>query len=135
VYHDRPFGLGSGTVLHYSYGLVDGGREVGRSPEVRAVWNRTVPPETVLHPNVPNPFNPITRIRFELARPGEAKLEIFNLSGRRLRTLVDGFLPAAAHQFEWDGRDDSGRAVASGAYHFRLRSEGSVLMRRMLLLR
>jgi hypothetical protein len=69
----------------------------------------------------PNPFNPSTRIIVDLpAAAAQARLEIFDLAGRRLRTLVDGPLPAGRQQVAWDGRDDAGRALASGTFVCRL---------------
>jgi hypothetical protein len=82
----------------------------------------------------PNPFNPQTRLAFELSRPGRATLEIFDLAGRRVRTLVSGELPAGPHAFEWNGVDDNGRALASGAYLGRLGSdEGGSLVKMQLV--
>jgi hypothetical protein len=82
----------------------------------------------------PNPFNPQTSLAFELSRPGRATLEIFDLAGRRVRTLVSGELPAGPQAFVWNGLDDGGRALASGAYLGRLRSdEGGSLVKMQLV--
>jgi hypothetical protein len=71
----------------------------------------------VLHPNVPNPFNPATRLRFDLARPETVHLRIHDLAGRLVTTLVDGELLAAGnHERIWNGTDDAGRRVAGGTY-------------------
>lgn len=83
----------------------------------------------------PSPFNPQTTINFELDRSGAASLEVFDLAGRRLRTLAAGRLAAGTHQRTWDGRDDHGRAVASGIYLIRLRGSDFVETRRVVLAR
>ncbi len=70
----------------------------------------------------PNPFNPRTQIRFELARAGDVRLRIFDARGRLLRTLCASGLTPGAHAVEWDGRDAAGRGVPSGAYGCELES-------------
>jgi len=69
-----------------------------------------------LLPNVPNPFNPRTTLRFALNRSERVRLEIVDPKGRRVRTLLDASLPAGNHEIAWNGTDDGGRAVASGVY-------------------
>ena len=88
-----------------------------------------------LFPNYPNPFNPSTTVKFTLPRSAKVRLEIFNILGQRVRTLVDGKLPAGVRQVQWDGRNDAGSPVASGVYIYRLRAEDYVQSRKMLLLR
>ncbi|MDH4037769.1 MAG: T9SS type A sorting domain-containing protein [Candidatus Krumholzibacteria bacterium] len=85
--------------------------------------------------NAPNPFNPATVIPFEVTRGGHVLLEVFDVAGRRVRTLVDDALPAGLHQAGWDGRDGAGREVASGVYFYRMRASGRSETRRMLLLK
>ncbi|MHB8079468.1 MAG: S8 family serine peptidase [Candidatus Krumholzibacteriia bacterium] len=84
----------------------------------------------------PNPFNPRTVLRFELAAPGRARLAVYGLDGRRLRTLVDGELPAGPHELLWDGCDDAGRPLASGTYLARLAGPGGrAAVRKLALVR
>lgn len=81
----------------------------------------TVPPRwTALVGSVPNPFNPQTVIIFDLADSGPARLDIYDLRGRHVRSLVAADLPAGRHQGLWDGRDARGRNVAAGVYQARL---------------
>jgi len=68
----------------------------------------------------PNPFHGRTSIRFGLARTGDVRLELFNLAGRRVRTLASGVLSPGAHVTVWDGRDERGVAVGAGVYFLRL---------------
>lgn len=88
-----------------------------------------------LAPNHPNPFNPATTISYEVAREGQVQLEVFDLSGSRVRTLVDGVVAAGAHTALWDGRDDAGSPVASGTYFCRLTAAGEVAARKMTLIK
>lgn len=83
----------------------------------------------------PNPFNPSTTIGFELPAPAQARLAVYDLTGRLVRTLVDGSLPRGRHEATWDGRDAAGRSVASGLYIARLEAGGSVRLQRMGLVR
>ena len=85
--------------------------------------------------NAPNPFNPQTEIAFELARAGNARLTIYDVSGRLVRTLHEGHLDAAHHTMAWAGRDDRGRAVASGVYYLRVEVGGSVAVRPVRVVR
>jgi choice-of-anchor B domain-containing protein len=101
-----------------------------------AVESTPVPThQGMLHQNQPNPFNPSTRIAFELASPTQVTLRIYDARGAEVRTLADARLSAAAHVFEWDGRDAAGQEVASGAYFYQLETESEVLTRKMMLVK
>ncbi|MBN1827392.1 MAG: hypothetical protein JW958_14120 [Candidatus Eisenbacteria bacterium] len=92
-----------------------------------------------LHGNIPNPFNPVTTIRFTVpGRSGamtDATLEVFDISGRRVATLLDGAVPSGARAVIWNGADDRGRPVASGLYFARLRAAGETATRKMVLIK
>ena len=94
---------------------------------------RIVPQHFALGQNYPNPFNPSTIIPYELAEAAHVRLEIFNLLGQRLATLVDGTRPAGSHTAMWDATDAAGRAVGAGVYIYRMSSEGRSMSRRMVL--
>ena len=106
-----------------------------------------VPSLFALYPNVPNPFNPETVIRFELPWDCPARLEVFDVLGQRVVTLVAGTLPRGVHEAVWNGRNETGTPVSSGLYLYRLqagdwRSDASrpadlrfEQVRRMLLLK
>ncbi len=89
----------------------------------------------VLAQNHPNPFNPQTVITFSLPRAQDATLRIYDISGRLVRSLVQGAQTAGMHEVTWKGRDDSGSSVASGMYFFRLVTEEGSLVRKMTLLK
>ncbi len=85
---------------------------------------------TAVHPN---PFNPTTTIRFALPTAGLTRLAVFDVTGRLIRTLVDGDLPPGAHEAVWDGRDADGRGAASGVYLARLVTVSGVRTVRLTL--
>jgi hypothetical protein len=88
-----------------------------------------------LYPNDPNPFNPRTTIRFDLPGAGPVRLVVYDVAGRLIRVLADGELAAGAHEAVWDGRDLSGRFMASGSYLARLEAGGKLTTVRMSLVR
>lgn len=83
----------------------------------------------------PNPFNPSTRISFDLPAAGQARLSIHALSGRLVKELVNARLAAGAHQAQWDGRNDQGRPQASGVYFLRLEAPGLMEREKLVLLK
>ena len=88
-----------------------------------------------LFQNRPNPFNPSTQLEYEIPRPSRVALHLYDVLGRRVRTLVGGAQrDAGRFAVEWNGRDDDDRAVASGLYFARLESDGRVLASRRLTL-
>ena len=78
-----------------------------------------VPGEITLG-NYPNPFNPTTKIQFALPATGTAKLQIFDMLGRRVNTLVNVPLQAGSYVYTWNGRNSAGNVVAAGMYVYRL---------------
>jgi len=93
------------------------------------------PNDLSLTQNYPNPFNPQTTIRYEIPKPGRVVLQVHNLLGERVRTLVAEHQTAGSHHLTWDGRDEAGRQLAAGIYLYRLQASGGVQMRKMLLIR
>jgi hypothetical protein len=88
-----------------------------------------------LQQNSPNPFNPRTTIRFDLAQDSLINLDIFDIRGRCVRRLHRGRLPAGAHEIVWDGYHDNGEQAASGIYFYRLEGCGAVETRKMTLVK
>ncbi len=93
------------------------------------------PAVSELHPNTPNPFNAGTRIAYRLAAPGPVRLEIYNLLGQPVHTLVDEAQAPGEYQVAWDARDQRGAAVAAGVYLTRLTFPGGVQSRRLIYLK
>ncbi len=85
--------------------------------------------------NHPNPFNPSTTIVFRLDAPGRTDVRVKDLTGRVVATLTLGDLPAGRHEAVWNGRDDSGRSVASGVYVYEVASGTARQSRRMILIK
>lgn len=83
----------------------------------------------------PNPFNPQTRITYDLAQSGRVQLEVYDLQGRRVRTLVDIEQGAGRHEEVWNGLDDAGGRAASGLYMARLTAGGVTQMMKMTLVK
>ena len=85
--------------------------------------------------NYPNPFNPLTRMEFSLSVRSHVSLKVYDVSGKPVRTLVDGTLGAGRHSALWNGEDEIGRPVASGVYVTRLEVEGRTAVCKSVLLR
>ncbi len=88
-----------------------------------------------LYQAYPNPFNPSTKIKYEVGRTGNAKMEIFNLKGQLVRTLVNEWHFNGEHEIVWNGRDNSGMRVPSGTYIYRLSSVDVNFSKRVTLLK
>ena len=78
------------------------------------------PAVTSLSDNFPNPFNPVTRVKFALKEKGHVRLRVYDVSGRLIRVLVDEIREAGSYEAMWDGTNDEGRATASGIYFCRM---------------
>ena len=106
--------------------------------ETAAVPNEGTPPmarEFALGQNFPNPFNPSTKIPFQLDRAGQTRMEILNVLGQRVRTVIEARLPAGSHIVSWDGLDENGLPAPAGVYFYRLVSGKHAEMRQLTLLR
>jgi flagellar hook assembly protein FlgD len=89
-----------------------------------------------LEQNAPNPFNPMTRIRYAVPREGEpVRLTVYDVSGREIIQLVNGPGKVGHHEAVWDGRNASGAEVSSGTYFYRLDAGATTLTRKMLLVK
>lgn len=114
----------------------------GKSVSVVAAVVTDGPTSPVLDPravtlsaNVPNPFNPRTRLELRLDRSAATDVGVYDLAGRRLHTLVQGVLDAGVHELVWGGTDDAQREVASGVYLVRASALGETVIRRVVLVR
>jgi hypothetical protein len=88
-----------------------------------------------LEPARPNPSSGTSVLRFSLARPGSARLDLLDVAGRRVRTLVNGPLAAGRHEAAWDGRDERGAWAPAGVYWARFESQEATLVRRLVRMR
>jgi hypothetical protein len=94
-----------------------------------------LPDEFTLAQNYPNPFNPTTVIDFTLPRESHVQLSVYDILGKKVKTLVDESKAPGAYSVIWDGTDNGGNPQASGTYFYRLSSDESTLNRRMTLVR
>ena len=95
-----------------------------------------MPTRYALHPCVPNPFNPLTTLRYDLPEPARVGLRIYDLSGRLVRVLAQGeVIGAGRHEAVWNGRDEAGRTASAGVYFCRLEAGAFRQTRRMTLLK
>ncbi len=97
--------------------------------------NGDLPTSFALVGNYPNPFNPQTTIVFDLPQPLSVNLEVLDIKGRRIATLVDGIEAAGRHRFLWNGTDTQGRSVSSGVYFAVIRAGSFVERTKMILLK
>jgi DNA-binding beta-propeller fold protein YncE len=88
-----------------------------------------------LEQNAPNPFNPTTKIRFTVPEDARVSLVIYDVAGRRVRTLIDESRPANHYEIEWDGKDSAGQVVASGIYFYRLDAGRHSKTKKMLMMK
>jgi len=94
-----------------------------------------LPRTFALEQNYPNPFNPETIIKYELPKQAAVSINIFNILGQKVRTLLDNVQPAGAYAIRWDGANDRGVRVPSGVYFYQMKSADFVKMHKMLLLK
>ncbi len=94
-----------------------------------------LPTALALNGNYPNPFNPMTKISFDLPRSTKVSLEVFDLRGHKVQTLVSENMSAGQHAILWNGTDSHGRQVSSGTYFYRLQADGKSMTDKMLLLK
>ncbi len=117
-----------------SKGRYDRENELARSPS--ATDGSSAPTAPVLLPNVPNPFNPSTRVVFEIPHAARVRIDVYDALGAHVRTVVDATRGAGRHDEVWDGRDSHGGPVPSGVYFCRLAVDGVVIdTRKMALLK
>jgi len=89
----------------------------------------------ILNQNYPNPFNPETNISFDMPANGNAKLDIYNVKGQLVKTLFDGTATVGRNSLVWDSTDNSGKAVTSGLYFYRLSTDNHTETRKMMLMK
>lgn len=104
------------------------------SPTTDVDDTAALPSSFELLQNYPNPFNPETVINYQTRLDGPVELVVYNLSGEKVRVLLNGARPAGNYEARWNGTDDWGNRVSSGMYIYRLKSGNFVLSRKMVLL-
>ena len=94
-----------------------------------------LPDSYKLHSNYPNPFNPSTFITYDLAGDGQVDLSIYDIVGRKVKTLVSGYETAGKKTAIWYGTDESGNSLSAGMYFYRLTVSGNVFTKKMILMK
>ena len=114
----------------------------GSSSNVSCLTDQIVPniddsiePVSLNVNNYPNPFNPETTISFSLVKPTKTKIEIFNIKGQKVKTLLDDKLDSGEHKVVWNGKDDNGKSVASGVFFYKMTSGTYSSTKKMLLMK
>ena len=101
----------------------------------RNATSAAIPESFALGQNFPNPFNPTTSISFTLPTASEVSLEVYNVLGQRVKTLVDGPMNAGSHSVMWNATDQNGRTVSSGVYLYRIVAGDQTASNKMILLK
>jgi len=101
----------------------------------KVVASRTLPEKLALLPNIPNPFNAATELRFTLPEDSDVELAVYDITGRCVRSLLNDELTGGYHSVVWDGSSDKGVAVASGVYLSVLKTKDKMLTRKLLLIK
>lgn len=139
-----PFTINPGAEITVAFALVYGDNlaDLQANTDAAQLMYYATPVEDVpdapalgLEQNRPNPFNPSTLISWSLEREGPVTVTVFDLGGRRLRTLEQGVLAPGRHAVAWDGTDENGAHQPSGMYLYRLQADGRSLTRKMMLLK
>ncbi len=103
--------------------------------DVKEEWTENSPSSYELGQNYPNPFNPQTQIEYYVPRDGHIKLEIFNLLGQRIQTIVDQEQKRGTHVVTWDGTNGQGNSVANGIYLYQIKADNFKKTNKMILLK
>jgi hypothetical protein len=145
-----PLNEGTGTVAGDSSGASGGPSHgtirFGGSPPPGPVWSTQSPfspgtgiehepPSVTLLGVAPNPFTEATEIRYDVHSGGQVSLVVYDIAGRRVRSLLHSIVPVGMHALFWDGRDEQRRTVAAGVYFVRLTAEGLTTTKKVTLLR
>ena len=93
------------------------------------------PPLQLSASNYPNPFNPVTSIRFVAPRRGEMSIKVYDVRGSLVRTLINGTVEEGPDSIDWNGKDDRGSRVASGVYFYEVRMGNDIQVNKMALVK
>jgi hypothetical protein len=128
----KPDGQPAGGGAEYIVTKEDIARTYVRT---EVIVSASAPAVTLLYQNFPNPFNPVTSIRYQLSKPGHVKLRVYSVAGQLIGTLVDESQQPGFFQLSWDGRNREGRRIASGVYFYRLETPDYSKSFKMVILR
>lgn len=133
AYFDSLANLGIYEVTGVNFDFGDD--STGIPTDIEDEENLNLPEVYYLGQNYPNPFNPITHIEFALPRSSDVRIDIFNILGERVKSVVNRRMAAGNHSVTWNGTNDGGGAVASGVYFYRISTDGYTAAKKMILLK
>ena len=115
----------------------------GNSSDHSSIMNATalsnedlmVPSSFFLHQNYPNPFNPTTRIKYDMSKDGNALIEVIDVKGNHIRTLLNGYVQMGSKSIIWDAKNNNGEKVPAGIYFYTLKVNDYVQTQKMVLLK
>ncbi|MFO7891476.1 MAG: Ig-like domain-containing protein [bacterium] len=132
-YQYRDNHIQVGVTYYYKITDID---EFGNINEHSLLQVRVPAPEGyILSQNFPNPFNPVTKIHYEIPEAGMVNLAIYNMMGQQIRVLVNEYRIPGFYEVEWDGRNEKGMEVSTGIYIYRLNCKDETLIKRMVKLK
>jgi hypothetical protein len=108
---------------------------IGCDPIILSTMGELMPIAYALHQNYPNPFNPVTTIQYDLPDNSQVQIAIYDMLGRKVRTLVSGFENAGFKAVQWQGKNDFGRSVGAGVYIYQIQAGDFLQTRKMILLK
>ena len=139
TYMDTEYEVG--VTQYYRISAIDHSGNMGEfSPtlDMTLMWtdlDNTIPNEYTLHQNYPNPFNPSTTLRYALPKQSEIKITIYDMIGRKVRTLVNSSQNAGYRSVIWDATDDNGKPVSAGIYLYQIQADEYINTKKMVLLK
>jgi len=132
----RPYLLDDFTMwINATTPNVDGDSLVVYGPVAIDGADKNIPTSFYIKQNYPNPFNPVTHIRFGLAHKSKIKLEVYNLLGQKVRTLINKDMASGKYNMVWNGRNDAGNVLSSGVYIYKLDTGEFSQARKMIFLK
>ena len=94
-----------------------------------------IPAEFNVEQNFPNPFNPVTEIRYTLPRESYVNISIYNILGQKVKNLVDEYQSAGYKTVKWNGKNDQGQNVASGVYFYKIKAGDFTKVKKMVIIK
>jgi len=105
------------------------------NPALEIYNNAQIPKEYILNQNYPNPFNPVTTLRYDLPEQSDVTITIYNMLGRKVKTLVNPTQDAGFKSMIWDATNDYGKPVSAGVYLYQIQAGEFVQTKKMVLLK
>ena len=132
----RPIMETQNGLIEISRGdLADESLALNQIASLGAIAVETRPEEFALRNNYPNPFNPSTTIKYQLPDAADVRLEIYNVVGQSVRTLVDQQEAAGRYELQWDATNNNGQSLSSGIYFYRIQAGAFQEVKKMLLMK